>query len=358
MTDAALTPHTRIAMTPRKRLTAQDARLRTIRVKTTRLLLVGGAVVCVLALVGSVIVRAVQVAALPTSDIVEGENLIIDTPRFVGRAKDGSKIVVTAEKATRSMSEESGAVQLVKPVLETADGSKATADLGVWSQESQNLSLTGNVILNRQGGDIATASAAEWTSVPAVLKMRDGVTLRRQNGDQTTSTTATWSSDASQLSVDGNVTITRLSGDRATANSAIWAADTGQLAIVGNVNLVRTTGERATSGRAIWRTDIGALELNEAVGISLPSGESASAQSARFSEQSGDLLLSGNALVSFATGQAASARALYQGSSGRLTGDGGITITSNLGNGRAASYIYETRTKRLSLSGDARLSLR
>jgi hypothetical protein len=357
MTDATFPTHTRIEMTPRKRLTAQDAKRRSLRVKTTRLAMVGGAVVCVLALVGSVAFRAVQVATLPKTDIVEGENLVIDTPRFVGRAKDGGKIVVTAQKATRSMSQDNGAVQLVKPVLETADGSKATADVGVWSQESQNLSLKGNVVLNRTGGDVATAASAEWTSVPAVLLMRDGVVLRRQNGDQSTSNTATWASDTAELSVDGNVTITRPSGDQATANRAVYASDTGQLSILGNVNLSRKTGERATGGRATWRTDTGMLELDQAVTINLTGGESATAQLARFDERSGDVFLAGNAVFRFASGQASSARALYRGNTGQLIGDGGITITSSLGFGRADRYVYETKSKRLSLSGNARATL-
>jgi hypothetical protein len=358
MTDAVLSSHTRIAMTPRKRLTAEDARLRSLRVRTTRLAFVGGAIVCVLALVGSVIFRAVQVAALPQTDLVEGENLVIDTPRFVGRAKDGGKIVVTAQKATRSMSQDNGAVQLVKPVLETADGSKATADVGVWSQESQNLSLNGNVVLNRQDGDVATAAAAEWTSVPAVLRMREGVVLRRQNGDQTTSDTAVWLSDTAQLAVEGNVTISRPSGDQATGNSAVWADDTGQLSILGNVNLARQSGERASGARAVWRTDTGALELSDAVAITLPSGESATAQFARFDQRSGDLLLSGGTTVRFAAGQASSSSLIYRSNTGQLFGQGGIAISSNLGNGRADRYVYETRSKRLNLSGNARATLR
>jgi hypothetical protein len=352
MTDAALPFPTRTTMSSRKRMTPGDARLRTFRVKVTRILLLAGAITCVLGLVGSVILRAVQVSALPSTDLVEGENLVIDTPRFVGRAKDGSKIVVTAQKASRSMAQDNGAVQLVKPVLETADGSKATADVGVWSQSNQNLSLTGNVVLNRAGGDVATAQSAQWTSVPAVLTMQGGVVLRRENGDQSNSDSAIWDSDTSQLSVLGNVNITRPSGDQATADRAIWASDTGQLAILGNVNLARKTGERASGGRAIWRTDIGALELDQSVGITLPSGESASAQTARFSEGSGDLSLSGAAVVRFNAGQVSSARAFYQGNTGVLTGDGGIQITSSLGIGRADRYVYETRSKRLNLSGN------
>jgi hypothetical protein len=358
MTDAAFPSPSRIQMSPRKRLTTQDVRLRTLRVKTTRILLLAGAITCVLGLVGSVLLKGIQVSSLPSEKLVEGENLVIDTPRFVGRAKDGGKIVVTAQKATRSMSQDDGAVQLVKPVLETADGSKATADTGVWTQATEGLLLSGNVVLNRVGGDVASAQTAQWTSQPAVLTMQGGVTLRRQSGDQATADTAVWASEASELSVIGNVNLSRPTGDQATGDRAVWASDTGQLSIIGNVNLARKSGERASGGRAIWRTDVGALELDQSVGIALPTGESATAQNARFSEGSGDLLLSGSAVMRFNTGAASSARAFYQGSTGRLTGDGGIQITSTLGNGSADRYVYETRTKRLNLSGNARAVLK
>jgi hypothetical protein len=357
MTDATFPISASATLTVRKRMTPQDARLRTLRVKTTRILLVFGAISCVLALVGSVIFRSLQVAALPSTDLVEGENLVIETPRFVGRTKDGSKVVVTAQKASRSMAQDNGAVQLVKPVLETAEGSRATADNGVWTQTTQNLELSGNVVLNRQGGDVATAQSAQWTSVPAVLTMQGGVELRRQNGDQSNSERAVWSSDTAELSVEGGVAISRLNGDQASAAKATWSSDTGQLTMVGGVGLARKSGERASGGQAIWRTDLGVLELSQSVGVTLPSGESASAQVVRFSEGSGDVSLLGGAVVRFASGQASSARALYQGSTGRLSGDGGISITSNLGNGTADRYVYETRSKRLNLSGNARARL-
>jgi hypothetical protein len=311
-----------------KRMTPQDARRRTLRVKATRFLFVAGAIAAISALVGSVLIRLVQTARQPSSAVVQGENLVIEKPRFVGNTKDGSKIIVTADKATRSMTTENGAVQLEKPVLETSDGSKATAETGVWSQVDQNLALDGNVVLTRQGGDRVTSSSARWTSIPSRLTMEGGVTLRRQSGDQ------------------------------ATSDSAVWSTEPSQLMVSGNVQLTRTGGARATSAVAIWRSDIGTLDLTGGATISLPSGESVSASTARLDDRLGDIRLEGQAVVRFSAGQASSARAFYRGLTGQLSGDGGIAITSSLGTGSADRYVYETRSKRLNMSGNARATLR
>jgi hypothetical protein len=328
MTDARLSPSILTPMTVRKRMTPQDARLRTLRVKATRIFFVGGAVCAVLALVGNVAVRLVLTGSTPATSVVQGENLVIEKPRFVGRDKNGGKIIVTADTATRSMTSQNGAVALVKPVLETSDGSKATAKTGVWSQAEQNLALDGEVVLIRQGGDRATAATAVWTSIPSELKMNGGVTLSRQDGDQ------------------------------ATAQSAVWSTEPSLLMLSNNVVLSRRGGARATSGAATWRSDLGALDLTGGANITLPSGESASALSARLDDQRGDIRLDGQATVRFSAGQASSARAYYQGSTGRLSGEGGIQISSGLGTGSADRYVYEIRSKRLNMSGNARATLR
>jgi hypothetical protein len=314
--------------TTRKRMTANDARVRTIRVKLTRILFLAGAMTAVLALVGSVLVRAIETAALPSADLVDGKNLVLDTPRFVGRTKSGGRVVVTAQKATRSLAQADGAVQLVKPVLETSDGSTATADNGIWSQEKQTLSLRGNVLLNRQGGDVAQSQTADWTSQPERLTMAGGVSLVRQNGDN------------------------------ATGENAVWDAEAALLTVLGNVNIARKSGERGSSNRAMWQSQQGVLALDGNVNLTLPSGESAFAQTVRFNEGDGTLLLQQGVVVRFAAGQANSTRAVFQSATGRLTGDGGVNITSDLGNGRADRYVYETRSKRLNLSGNAVATLK
>ena len=186
MTDATLTSPFKL----RKRMTPQDARLRTLRVKATRWAFIGGAALAVLGLVGSVVVRGVQTAGSSGADVVQGGNLVIENPRFVGNTKDGAKIIVTAAKATRSMRTDAGVVQLDRPVLETSDGSRATAKTGTWSQSDQNLILDGDVVLTRQGGDRATSSSAVWSSNLSQLTMKGGVNLTRQGGDQATAESA------------------------------------------------------------------------------------------------------------------------------------------------------------------------
>jgi hypothetical protein len=329
MTDATLpslnqNPTSR----PRRRMTPKDARLRTIRVKTMRVVFLAGAVASILALAGTAIIRATQPKANFDSAVVKGENLVLDAPRFVGRTKSGGRIVVTAEKAVRSMSNNTGAVQLEKPVLQTDDGSTATANTGIWSPDPQTLSLDGNVKLTRQAGDVATSATANWVSDPASLTMNGNVVMTRENGDNVEGTNAVWQSNPAQLSVSGDVII------------------------------VRATGARASGGTAVWRSDQSVLELRQAVRITLPSGEGASAQRARFDDRFGNLTLEGQAVVRFNSGQATSSRAYYQGATGRVTGEGGIQINSSLGNGSADRYVYETRSKRLNMSGNARVTLR
>jgi hypothetical protein len=328
MTDAALPTPYNMATNRAKRMTPQDARLRTLRVKATRVVFVVGALAAVFALVGSVAVQLAKTSLLPETSVVQGENLVIEKPRFVANAKDGSKIIVTAQKATRSMTALNGAVQLEKPVLETSDGSQAIAKSGVWSQVDQTLSLDGDVVLTRAGGDRATSSRAVWTSVP------------------------------SRLTMDGNVVMSRAGGDSATSNSAVWSTNPDQLMVSGNVVLTRPGGARATAANATWRSDIGSLDLTGGANIVLPSGESASAVTARLDDRLSDIRLEGQAVVRFSAGQASSSSAFYQGLTGQLSGSGGIQIASGLGTGTADSYVYETRSKRLRLTGNARATLR
>jgi hypothetical protein len=294
MTPASSPP----MMTPHKRLTPQAARARTLRVKATRWVFVGGAALSILALVGSVAVRMLQTALAPVTSVVRGDNLVIDEPRFVGRTKGGAQIVVTADSATRSRTLQERKVTLVKPKLQTGDGSQAKAKAGVWSQADQSLSLEGDVELTRTGGD------------------------------------------------------------RATSTTAVWTTGDAQFMMSGAVNLNRSGGTRATSNSAIWRTELGLLDLMGNVTLNLPTGESASALSARLDERRGDISLEGQAVVRFASGQANSARAFYSSATGTLSGDGGTNITSSFGTGRAQRYVYEITTNRLNLSGNAQATLK
>ena len=324
MTDTTFPSYTRRS----KRMTATDVRLRTLRVKTLRIGFLVGAIAAVLALVGSVAFQAMQGQAQLNEAVIQGEKLVIESPRFVGRTKDGGKVIVTARTATRAMNDQTGKVSLDKPVLETGDGSTATATNGVWTQSEQSLTLNGDVVLKHFGGDRATSTSDLWTSVPAALTMNDNVVLSRQ------------------------------AGDKATANTAIWTSNPAQLTFSGNVNITRPSGASLVAGVAVWRNDIGALDVQNGVRISLPSGESATAQTARFSDRAGDLGLQGQVVVTFAQGQASSARADFNGTTGRLTGEGGVEVRSSLGIGTASRYAYETRTRRLNLNGDARVTLR
>ncbi|MEN9874169.1 MAG: hypothetical protein RL186_1066, partial [Pseudomonadota bacterium] len=106
---------------PRQRLTPADARRRTVRVKATRLALLVGAAASIAALAGTVGLRLLQPTTKFNQAVIQGESLVLDSPRFIGQTKSGDKVIVTAQKATRILSDDNAPVKLEQPVLETGD---------------------------------------------------------------------------------------------------------------------------------------------------------------------------------------------------------------------------------------------
>jgi hypothetical protein len=285
-----------------------------------------GAAASIAALAGTVGLRLLQPTTKFNQAVIQGESLVLDSPRFIGQTKSGDKVIVTAQKATRILSDDNAPVKLEQPVLETGDGSKARGKTGTWSQTTQTMTLAGGVVLLHRSGDEATATSAIYAAGPGQLTLSDQVVLTQATGDTVTGNRAIWSKSPEVLTVEGAVTITRKGGQTA----------------------------RAT--RAVWQAALGLLELSGGVELQLQSGERATAQTAQLDEKSGDLTLEGDVVVQFKSGQARSARARFTRQTGVLVGDGGVQFNSDMGSGNADSYVYETRTKRLNMRGNARVT--
>lgn len=247
----------------RRRLTPNDARLRTIRVKTTRLVFLAGAALSTLLLIGSVIVRGVQGAAIDTSKLVQGDQFVMDSPEFVGNTREGKRLKVTGARATRSVSDPAGAVRLEEPKLETADGSVATADEGIWSQDAQTLSLKGNVVFSRKAGERATGVSALWTSDPSVLTLEGGTQIVLPSGEAATAQTMKWDETRGSVALLGNARVTFADGE-ATSDQAYFDKETRTLTGMGAIRIRSELGIGAAD-RYEYNTESRRLRLSGSV---------------------------------------------------------------------------------------------
>lgn len=239
--------------TPIQRLSSGQVARRTIRVGAVRRLLMIGAAVVAVGLVGSVVFTAMQpTPSIPEAQVSDG-SLVIKDPRFVGRAESGERVTVTAERAVRQVGDPNGPVTLVSPRLEADQATTATAIEGVWNPLTQRLDMTGNVEFRLADGQVATAGTAVWepeAGGSSSISMGDGVRIVRADGDIIEGRTAIWSNDRATLAIDGNVNLRRTSGDTASAASARWDARRRVLTLSGSARL--TTGDlQANSGTAV-----------------------------------------------------------------------------------------------------------
>jgi hypothetical protein len=243
----------------RRRMTPNDARVRTIRVKITRVVFLAGAALSTLLLVGSVILRGVQGAAIDTSKLVQGDQFVMDAPEFVGNTREGKRLKVTGLKATRSVSDSAGAVRLEKPKLETADGSVATADEGIWSQDVQTLSLKGNVVFSRKTGERATGISAMWSSDPSVLTVEGGTQIVLPSGETATAQSLQWDEAKGAVALMGNARVTFKNGE-ATSDRAYFDKETRNLIGTGAIQIRSELGTGAAD-RYEYNTESRRLRL-------------------------------------------------------------------------------------------------
>ncbi len=265
---------TRPRAAPVRRLSSGQVARRTIRVGAVRRLLIVGAVVVTIGLVGSVAITAMQpTPAIPNAEVSDG-SLVIKDPRFVGRAESGEQVIVTAESAVRQVGDANGPVTLKSPRLQADTATTATALEGVWNPLTQRLDMTGDVEFRLADGQVATSGTAVWkpeAGGSSSISMGDGVRIVRTDGDIIEGGSAIWSNDRATLVLDGGVTLQRTSGDTASATSARWDARRRVMTLSGSAQLV--TGDvQAQSSAAVLDyprqsiTGTGSIQLSGGIG--------------------------------------------------------------------------------------------
>lgn len=264
----------RLRRAPIQRLSSGQVARRTIRVGAVRRLLMIGAAVVALGLVGSVVITAMQpTPSIPEAQVSDG-SLVIKDPRFVGRAESGEQVIVTAESAVRQVGEANGPVTLKSPRLQAGEATTATAIEGVWNPLTQRLDMTGNVEFRLADGQVATAGTAVWepeAGGSSSISMGEGVRIVRADGDIIEGRSAIWSNGLATLALDGGVNLRRTSGDTASATSARWDSRRRVLTLSGSARLA--TGDvQASSGAAVLDypgqsvTGTGGIQLSSGIG--------------------------------------------------------------------------------------------
>lgn len=264
----------------RAALRAQSWRMlarRSERLSRVRGALIAGCGVTVALLAGATIIHLLSTRLIAAESVLEGNNVVIKSPRFVGRTADRTRFVLTAERAERELGNEAAPLTLTAPALELADGGSVTARLGVWGPGSdgaagaQRLSLSGDVRIKRGSGETGAAGQAVWTPDPDVLVLTGGVVIDRPSGEKASSQTAVWTASARTLQLDGGVTVT-MKDAKATSRAAVLKAGTSEVTGSGGIQIVTSLGI-ATGDRYVYDTRAGRLQISGRARATLkPSG--------------------------------------------------------------------------------------
>lgn len=136
---------------PRRQLSLRQARQRSDLVRLLRMLFTTVAAISAGVMVGFLAYSALNGSrAVP---IPPHENLVVmQNPRFTGRDKSGQPYVITADSATRNLSNPS-LVELVNPAMEDVVSGTVRAPRGVFDQEAQRLELFENVVMTDNSGN-------------------------------------------------------------------------------------------------------------------------------------------------------------------------------------------------------------
>jgi hypothetical protein len=366
-----------------QRLTPLMALRRSARVRTVRIVFMAIATASILALVGSVALRMMLPSNLDTEDLVQGDSFVVDRPKFTAVSATGQKMTITAARAIRAIGDAQGELKLEKPRLETSEGSVATSDLGTWNEAGQIMQLSDNVLFVGQRGQKARSKAATWTSANRRMALRGALQVDMEAG-VAVSDQGVWDDLAQTLGMQGNVKMTLKEGEVATADSAFWNGPARTLALAGNARVIGPKGEIATAPKAIWQANerqlvmqegaslqapqgqakgqtitwnagTNGLQLVGAASFVTPSGESASGGQLDWNALTRTISVSNGSLIRFSGGQVRSDSARYQMITGNLSGAGNVQISSGVGIGTGSNFVYDTKSRRLKLTGAAKV---
>lgn len=252
---------------------------------------------------------------LPKQDLqkqlIIGDDLVINNPRFIGNSASGGKIVVVAEKAMRSLSGNAAVVSLVKPHVTSESGADLVAETGNWNQETQELEMKQNVVYKNTNGDHATSNLAYWMI----------------DDPRTHDIMAKPPKDAPKKIV---------------GQPLLW--------LLGNVHLFRQSGENLNSNLAIWNDNSQVLITQG--NVVLTSDENrVTAPNIRFDRPAGQALATGGVTVTTKTMTAHSQTLNFDNGRKTANGAGGVTIISGGNSANAQTYEYNLDTKRVILKG-------
>jgi lipopolysaccharide export system protein LptC len=149
MSRAATAHHSMDLWGPRRATSLKDARRRTALVHILRLLFTIGAVLSAGWLLGTVIESTMRERR--TQPGTAGLSVTVHGPRFDGYDDNDQPYTLTAMTAQRRR-DNPVLVDLVNPRLKDATSTTVQAREGIWNSETEELDLSGDVVMTDAGG--------------------------------------------------------------------------------------------------------------------------------------------------------------------------------------------------------------
>lgn len=137
---------------PRRLISLEAARQRSVLVGWLRLVFIAGALAASVALLGSLVLSSLRGADRRSTSAVEADQVVrMINPRFTSRSRTGAVFEVTAESAARRVGE-ANLIDLVNPILMSSEGVRVAGTTGVYDTEQETVELAGAVKFADAGG--------------------------------------------------------------------------------------------------------------------------------------------------------------------------------------------------------------
>lgn len=312
---------------------------RRLRIRLTRMVLLGSSAVVIVIFGLSIVARlSAPVSSIEAAAIDPSGKLTINAPRFFGRSSSGDQVEVSASSAVRNTADPRAPVMLDAPRMEGSDGTVAIAKTGSWEESTQTLVLRGEVDAVLPDGGKTTADEAVWR--PVIAEPGAG----------------TMPAGSSELVLSGRVRMTRDTGETVEAQQASWNSTSGVLLLYGATSVRRANGDSLVAPSTRYNTKTGTLQMSGGTEYTRGNEVFARAGELVWSRNSGEAVLSGGVVVSLPGGEARSQNARINIAAETVGGSGGVRLSTSLGTATAQQYEYNARTGRLVLRGRARIN--
>ncbi|MEK7660436.1 MAG: hypothetical protein AAB680_00160 [Pseudomonadota bacterium] len=215
---------------------AHKLQLRDENVHRLRQGLIALAAISVILFVGFLIFTALSGNVNRSRDVVKGNDLVIENPRFIGHSRKGGTVTVTAVQAKRALGNVGGIVELSKPKMTTSSGAEVYGDSGKWNQATQELSLENQVVMIHKKGQRASAQHAFWRPETGTIEFLGGVIITVGDGSAI-SNRLNFDANGGVIKGDGGVQITLPFG---VANSEVYEyyPETQRFKLRGNAKMI------------------------------------------------------------------------------------------------------------------------